>query len=219
MYGRGPFELPFPTMLPDAGRLPFVGRHSVWPMLEHAWAEVRGRGQGLVLLGGEPGVGKTRLATEFARRVHSDGAVVLAGRCDEEIGFAYQPFLGALAHCAVHLQPEALRRILGPLGGELRRLRPELAAEVPGLPEPLAGDENTERYRLFNAVAGWLSALSEDAPVVVLIGRSSRHAYVPLASSQRVIYSQGVGTIDVEEVYVATRALLSTARTSALFAT
>src|SRR5205085_1590131 len=64
---------------------------------------------------------------------------------------------------------EALRRILGPLGGELRRLRPELAAEVPGLPEPLAGDENTERYRLFNAVAGWLSALSEDAPVVVLI--------------------------------------------------
>ena len=62
-------------------------------------------------------------------------------------------------------------------------------------------------------------AAAVGTPVVVLIGRSSRHAYVPLASSQRVIYSQGVGTIDVEEVYVATRALLSTARTSALFAT
>lgn len=166
---RGRLELPFPVMLPDAGRLPFVGRHSVWPMLDHAWAEVRDGGRGLVLLGGEPGVGKTRLATEFARRVHADGALALAGRCDEEIGFAYQPFVAGLSHCAAHLQGDALRRILGPLGGELRRLRPELAAEVAGLPEPLAGDTNTERYRLFDAVGGWLHALSDDAPVLFLI--------------------------------------------------
>ena len=169
MDGRSRFELPFPTMLPDSGRLPFVGRHSVWPLLDHAWAEVRGGGRGLVLLGGEPGVGKTRLGTEFARRVHADGARVLAGRCDEEIGFAYQPFVAGLAHCATHVQGESLRRILGPLGGELRRLRPELAAEVPGLPEPLAGDANTERYRLFDAVGGWLRALSADAPLLFLI--------------------------------------------------
>src|SRR5205085_8871924 len=127
---RDRFQLPFPVMLPDAGRLPFVGRHSVWPMLDHAWAEVRDGGRGLVLLGGEPGVGKTRLATEFARRVHADGALVLAGRCDEEIGFAYQPFLGALAHCATHLRGDVLSHVLGPMGGELRRLRPELGAEV-----------------------------------------------------------------------------------------
>jgi predicted ATPase len=169
MDGPTRIELPFPAMVPDAGRLPFVGRHSVWPMLDHAWAEVRDGGRGLVLLGGEPGVGKTRLGTEFARRVHADGALVLAGRCDHEIGFAYQPFLDGLRHCAAHLQGETLRRILGPLGGELRRLRPELAAEVPGLPEPLSGDKNTERYRLFDAVGGWLHALSEDTPVVFLI--------------------------------------------------
>ena len=169
MVGRPRFELPFPAMLPDAGRLPFVGRHSVWPMLDHAWAEVRAGGRGLVLLAGEPGVGKTRLATEFARRAYAEGAVILAGRCDEEIGFAYQPFSAGLSHCAIHLERDALRRVLGPLGGELRRLRPELAAEVTGLAEPLAGDTNTERYRLFDAVAGWLHTLSEDRPVVFLI--------------------------------------------------
>src|SRR5205823_1616608 len=117
--------------------------------------------RGLVLLGGEPGVGKTRLATEFARRVHAEGAVVLAGKCDAEVGFAYQPFSDGLRHCATHLQVETLRRILGRLGGELRRLRPELAADVPDFPEPLAGDKNTERYRLFDAVGAWLHALSE----------------------------------------------------------
>lgn len=156
-------------MVRDPGRLPFVGRHAVWPMLDHAWAEARHGGRGLVLLGGEPGVGKTRLASEFARRAHAEGAVVLAGKCDAEVGFAYEPFVDGLRHCAAHLEGEPLEKILGPLGGELRRLRPELKDEAPGLPEPLAGDENTERYRLFDAVAGWLHALSEHAPVVFLI--------------------------------------------------
>jgi predicted lipid carrier protein YhbT len=156
-------------MVRDTSRLPFVGRHAVWPMLDHAWTEVRQGRRGLVLLGGEPGVGKTRLASEFARRAHAEGALVLAGKCDAEIGVAYQPFLDGLRHCAAHLRGDALRRVLGRLGGELRRLRPELAEEVPGLAEPLAGDENTERYRLFDAVGGWLHALSEDAPVVFLI--------------------------------------------------
>ena len=167
--GDARLDLPFPAMVRDGARLPFVGRHSVWPMLDHAWTDVRAGGRGLVLLGGEPGVGKTRLATEFARRVHAEGAVVLAGKCDAEVGFAYQPFLDGLRHCAAHLQGEPLRRVLGRLGGELRRLHPELATDVPGLPEPLAGDKNTERYRLFDAVGGWLHALSEDAPVVFLI--------------------------------------------------
>ncbi len=55
-----------------------------------------------VLLAGEPGIGKTRLATEFARRAHREGATVLYGRSDAESLIPYQPFVTALAHYVAH---------------------------------------------------------------------------------------------------------------------
>ena len=61
-------------------------------------------------------------------------------------------------------------------------------------------------------------AAAVGTPIVVLIGRPTRHAYVPLATSQRLIFSQGVNTIGVEEVYGATRELLTSGRTASLFA-
>ena len=61
-----------------------------------AWKEsAEGRGR-VVLVSGEPGIGKTRLATETALVARRNGALVLAGRCDEELGLPYQPFVEAL---------------------------------------------------------------------------------------------------------------------------
>ncbi len=48
------------------------------------------------MLGGEPGIGKSRLTADFARRAHGDGIAVLFGRCDEGMGVPYQPFVEAL---------------------------------------------------------------------------------------------------------------------------
>ena len=112
-------------------------------------------GRRLVLLGGEPGVGKTRLAAELAGAVHDDGATVLAGRCDEDLGVPYQPFVEALRHYVDHASPSA--RALGRYGGELVRLRPRArrARRRPG--RAAASDPETERYRLFDAVAAWLA--------------------------------------------------------------
>lgn len=56
------------------------------------------------------------------------------------------------------------------------------------------------------------------APIVVLIGRTTPHAYIPLAEAKRLIFSEGVHTINVEEVYGATRELLAAARMEKLFA-
>ncbi|MGH9037986.1 MAG: ATP-binding protein, partial [Acidimicrobiia bacterium] len=121
------------------------------------------------LLGGEPGIGKTRLALEVARGAHGDGAVVLAGRCDEDLGVPYQPFVEALRHFVQATPgPEPAWR-LGRHPGELVRLVPELADAVPGLPPALRSDPETERYRLFDAVASWLAAVSAEAPVLLVL--------------------------------------------------
>jgi tetratricopeptide (TPR) repeat protein len=117
------------------------------------------------LVAGEPGIGKTRLAVQLAILVHDEGGLVLAGRCDEDLGVPYQPFVEALRHYAAHVAEPRLGRH----GGELVRLVPELAEGVPGLPPPLRSDPETERYRLFDAVAAWLADVCAEAPVLFVL--------------------------------------------------
>ncbi len=83
-----------PTVL--AGPGPFVGRGTELEGLLAAWQSTLAAGTRAVLIAGEPGVGKTRLAGEWSRQAYEQGAVVLYGRCDEDLGAAYQPFAEAL---------------------------------------------------------------------------------------------------------------------------
>ena len=66
-----------------------------------------------MLIGGEPGLGKTRLAAELARSVAAEGAAVLYGRCDEDLGIPYQPWVEALRHVIVHEPRDLLVEHLG----------------------------------------------------------------------------------------------------------
>ena len=72
----------------------------------------------------------------------------------------YEPFAEALRHYVGAVAPERLRAELGPLGGELTRIVPDLAARVPGLAEPLQGEPETERHRLFESVVDLLAEMS-----------------------------------------------------------
>jgi len=121
-----------------------------------------------VLIAGEPGIGKTRLAAEIAQAAQERGAIVLFGRCDEDLGVPYQPFAEALAHFVMHL-PRASGALLGTLPGELVHLMPQLGQHVAGLPQPFSADAETERQRLFDAVTSWLSVVAEGAPVVLVL--------------------------------------------------
>jgi len=158
--------VPLPTFLTDIGRI-FVGRDGELDRLGQLWKEAAAGERRVAFLAGEPGVGKTRLAAELARRAHDDGATVLAGRCDEDLGVPYQPFVEALRHFADHAP--ALTERLGRYGGELARLVPELAERVPGLAAPLRSDPEMERYRLFDAVAAWLTATAGEEPLLVVL--------------------------------------------------
>ena len=79
-----------PSVLIGTG--PFVGRGSELERLLSAWQTSLGGGACAALIAGEPGVGKTRLAGEWSRQAYEQGAVVLYGRCDEDLGAPYQPF-------------------------------------------------------------------------------------------------------------------------------
>jgi predicted ATPase len=155
-----------------------VGRQTEVERLGQLWKQAVAGGPRLALLAGEPGIGKTRLAAELAKAAHAEGAVVLVGRCDEDLGVPYQPFVEALRQVVDHTLPGELAGRLGRYAGELVRLVPELADRVPGLPASLRSDPETERYRLFDATAAWLGAASAEGPVLVVLddlqGRPSR---------------------------------------------
>jgi DNA-binding SARP family transcriptional activator len=88
---------PLPPRLGGARwRTPFVGRHDALARLAAAWASTAHGGVGITLVVGEPGIGKSRLAAQFAAEVHTGGAAVLAGRAERELDQPYAPLVGAL---------------------------------------------------------------------------------------------------------------------------
>ncbi|MCA1845613.1 MAG: AAA family ATPase, partial [Actinobacteria bacterium] len=159
---------PLPTLLTDVGRI-FVGRDDQLDRLGHLWKEAATGERRAVLVAGEPGVGKTRLSAELARRVHDEGATVLAGRCDEDLGVPFQPFVEALRHLVDHVEAGELPERLGRHAYELERLLPGLRDRLPDGPPLLQSDPETERYRLFEAVTAWLAACSRREPVLMIL--------------------------------------------------
>ncbi len=161
-----PMQRPvLPTVL--AGPGPFVGRGPELDGLLAAWQSTLAAGTRAMLIAGEPGVGKTRLAGEWSRQAYEQGAVVLYGRCDEDLGAAYQPFAEALRSLVPCVGAGRLRELRG--AEALLPLVPGLTDVVPDLPMPSRSDPDTERYALFDAVVALLAVASASAPVVLIL--------------------------------------------------
>ncbi|MCW2641946.1 MAG: hypothetical protein JWP76_4252 [Dactylosporangium sp.] len=150
-------------------RVAFVGRESEVFRLGAAWgAAVRGR-PGLVLIAGEAGIGKTRVAAETVRLAGDTGGTVLSARCQEaERSLLLQPFVEAIGHHAAHLAPDLLRRLAGQRAATLAALVPRVASVLgPVLAAPTS---RTLRRRLADeAATGFLCALAEHQPVLLLL--------------------------------------------------
>src|SRR6266851_7355133 len=147
---------------------PLVGRAAAFTQLVGSFQQARqGRPQA-VLLEGEAGIGKTRLARDFAAWADAQGADVLNGQAFEMGGrLPYQPLVEAVRQ---RLEEEnAPEDLLDELWlAELSRLLPELRVRYPDLPAPTQ-DELTAKVRLFEAVARLLDALAQRAPLVLLL--------------------------------------------------
>jgi DNA-binding SARP family transcriptional activator len=163
--------IPLPAELRQRSQRWLVGRERELAELEDEWVRAcrEARSGRLVLLAGDAGIGKTTLSAEVARRVHDEGAIVLAGRSPRETVVPYQPILEALRHWATNASLGDLRTTAREYGSELARLIPELRRRAPELPPPPVDEPETERYRLFEAVVGLLTELSRSAPVLLVL--------------------------------------------------
>lgn len=158
--------VPLPIIGGARASTSFVGRDDHLRRLRAPWLEAGTGQRRLALLVGEPGVGKTRLAAHFAAEVHDAGATVLYGRCDEEPLLSYQPFIEALRHYLRHgdwhADAESERDLQ-----ELARLIPEARPE--GALQSLPQDPETERYRLFEAVARLIGRATRRRPLLFVL--------------------------------------------------
>jgi DNA-binding SARP family transcriptional activator/tetratricopeptide (TPR) repeat protein len=128
-----------------------------------------GRGR-MFLLGGEPGIGKSRLADELAGRARARGATVLIGRCWEAGGApAYWPWVESLRAYVRETEPEVLQAQLGAGAAELAQLLPELRELLPDLPDAVSVESEGARFRLFEAAAAFLINASHTRPLVLVL--------------------------------------------------
>jgi hypothetical protein len=145
----------------------FVGRQPLLAKLAALWEAVPEQGTRVAFISGESGIGKSAIAADFARSVHSQGSIVLRGCCDESPALPYQPFAEALQFLIDHLPPNSFGRLTGE-SAELARLHPTLGAFA-NRPALSNFDPETDRVRLFHAVVRWLAAISEQSPVLFVI--------------------------------------------------
>src|SRR6266481_4842286 len=126
----------------------FIGRESELSVLEDSLlSAIRGEG-GVVVLGGEAGMGKSRLVRELANRAERLGCVVMSGACsDAELSLPYLPFLEAIGNYLTRQDVTAMRERLGPAAAELGQLFPQM-----GHPGSVTADPMMSKLRLFEAL-------------------------------------------------------------------
>ena len=158
-----------PPLRRQAGELPFAARDAERLRLAEAWKRAQVDGTVIVLLAGEPGIGKTRLAAELARDAHDNGAHVLLGRCDEHVAAPHAPWTEIVRLLVTTVDDDVIADHVDRHGGEIARLVPDLARRAPSAPQPTITDPDTERLLLFEAVVDLLQISALRQPVVVLL--------------------------------------------------
>jgi hypothetical protein len=173
-------------------RTPFVGRE----------AEATGHGD-IALVGGEAGIGKTRLARELLRQARQRGCLCLTGHCDEMAGAPpFAPFIETMEE-AVRIGPQAVRTALGDVAPEIATIVPSLRRSFSDIAPSPELPPDQQRRLVFGAYVDYVRRATQTSPIVVLFDDLhwadeptlqllgiSRHTWRPCACS----WSARIGT-------------------------
>jgi class 3 adenylate cyclase len=148
----------------------FIGRDAELEQLR-AGVDAALGGQGsLMMLVGEPGIGKTRLSEEIGVYARLRGLQVLTGNCHEtEAGLPYLPFVEALRQYVLDKPEEELRSELGDGASDVARLVSEVRTRLPDLPESRPAEAEQERYRLFESVVSFMTNAAHANPLLLVL--------------------------------------------------
>ncbi len=160
-------SIPPPGAIAATPAFSFVGRITEWDLLARAWESVKSGECRTVLIGGEAGAGKTRLAFEFVRSIQAEGPVVL-GVCDAELAIAWQPWVQALTQIVRSMPEDVLAEMIDELA-DLATLVPALGRPNESGTRPRETDPHTQRFRLYGAVDALLAAATNLQPITIII--------------------------------------------------
>ena len=153
----------------QTGRI-FVGREREMAELM-AFLDSSMAGQGrLVMLAGEPGIGKTRTATELASKAQERGAQVYWGWCYEGEGAPpYWPWIQSIRSYVRTATAAQLESEMGSNAATIATLLPEVHEKLPGLMTPPELEPEQARFRLFDSIAAFLKSASATTPLVIVL--------------------------------------------------
>ena len=151
-------------------RVPLIGREKELGDARAFLARLAtGRG-GVLLIGGEPGVGKTRLSTTILEEARAQRALCVTGHCYEMEGMPpFTPFAEILDTVARQVSLRTFRDVLGDAASEIARIQPSLRQTFPDLPPPLELAPDQQRRYLFNKYREYSERCCKVAPIVVLL--------------------------------------------------
>ncbi|MEO6197316.1 MAG: protein kinase, partial [Dehalococcoidia bacterium] len=148
----------------------FVGRDKEMDELRAGLEDaLSGRGR-LMMLVGEPGIGKTRTSEEFATYARLRGAQVVWGRCYEGEGApAYWPWVQAIRSYVHERDPKQLASEMGPGAADIAQVVSEVGERLPGLSAPPSLEPEQARFRLFDSITTFLKNASSQKPMVLVL--------------------------------------------------
>jgi class 3 adenylate cyclase len=162
-------SVPLPPKIPAVPSFGLFGRRREMEIIERCWKAAQGGQRQVLLLAGEPGIGKTRLAMEAGRMVQREGALVLFGACDEDICLPYRSIAEALQHYVLTAPDDILLTHIREHQGELSRIVPAIEQRIPVIAKPQRTNTESERYQLFEAVVGLLALASQRGPILLVL--------------------------------------------------